>query len=105
MQLQAFGGCLDPKPLVGALESRRIEAALYQDVNDPRGIGVLAMSEDPGFFVNGLRELFNVDPFATLALQPEFSMLGRTYSSCFETDLEDLRRRRSRHADLNPALP
>src|SRR5207302_1172287 len=65
MQLQVFGGCLDPKPLVGAVESRRIEAALYQDVNDPRGFGVLAMSEDPAFFVNGLRELLNADPFAT----------------------------------------
>jgi len=105
MQLQVFGGCLDPKPLVGALESRRIEAALYQDVNDPRGIGVLAMSEDPAFFVNGLRELFNADPFATLALKPEFSMFGRTYSSGFETDLEDWLLRRPRRAVLNPAWP
>jgi len=105
MQLQVFGGCLDPKPPVGALESRRIEAALYQDVNDPRGIGVLAMSEDPAFFVNGLRELFNADPFATLALKPEFSMFGRTYSSGFETDLEDWLLRRPRRAVLNPAWP
>jgi len=105
MQLQVFGGCLDPKPLVGALESRRIEAALYQDVNDPRGIGVLAMSEDPAFFVNGLRELFNADPFATVALKPEFSMFGRTYSSGFETDLEDWLLRRPRRAVLNPAWP
>ena len=105
MQLQVFGGCLDPKPLVGALESRRIEAALYQDVNDPRGIGVLAMSEDPAFFVNGLRELFNADPFATLALKPEFSMFGRTYSSGFEKDLEDWLLRRPRRAVLNPAWP
>src|SRR2546425_348691 len=76
MQLQVFGGCLDPKPLVGALESRRIEAALYQDVNDPRGIGVLAISEDPAFFVNGLRELFNADPFAALALNDTDSVIG-----------------------------
>src|SRR5712691_13059568 len=96
MQLRVFGGCLAPKPLVGALESRRIEAALYQDVNDPRGIGVLAMSEDPVFFVNGLRELFNADPFGALALKPEFSMFGRTYSSGFETDLEDWLLRRPR---------
>jgi Chlorite dismutase len=105
MQLQVFGGCLDPKPLVGALESRRIEAALYQDVNDPRGIGVLAMSEDPAFFVNGLRELLNADPFAALGLKTEFSMFGRTYSSGFETDLEDWLLRRPRRAVLNPAWP
>src|SRR5207245_1076043 len=47
VQLQVFTGCLDSKPLVQALESSRIEAALYQDVNDPRGVGVLALSEDP----------------------------------------------------------
>ena len=105
MQLQVFGGCLDPKPLVGALESSRIEAALYQDVNDPRGLGVLAMSEDPAFFVNGFRELLNADPFATLELKPEFSMFGRTYSSGFETDLEDWLFRRPRRAVLNPAWP
>ena len=104
-QLQVFGGCLDPKPLVGALESSRIEAALYQDVNHPRGLGVLAMSEDPAFFVNGLRELLNADPFATLELKPEFSMFGRTYSSGFETDLEDWLFRRPRRAVLNPAWP
>ena len=66
VQLQAFGGCLDPKPLVRALESSRIEAALYQDVNDPRGIGVLAMSENPAFFVQSLCELLNADPLLML---------------------------------------
>ena len=44
MQLSAFGACLDVKPLLRALESSRLEAVLYQDVNDARGVGVLAMS-------------------------------------------------------------
>ena len=57
MQLQAFGGCLDAKPLLRVLESSRIEAVLYQDVNDARGVGVLAISEDPLFFVTALREV------------------------------------------------
>src|SRR3972149_8185817 len=55
MQLQVLGGCGDPKPLVRALEASRLEAVLYQDVNDPRGGGLLAIHEDPTFFVNGLR--------------------------------------------------
>ena len=105
VQLQAFGGCLDPKPLVRALESSRIEAALYQDVNDPRGIGVLAMSENPAFFVQSLCELLNADPFAALLHKPEFTMLGRTYASGFETDLEDWLLRRPRRAVLNPEWP
>ncbi|MBI2554761.1 MAG: chlorite dismutase family protein [Candidatus Rokubacteria bacterium] len=105
MQLQVFGGCGDPKPLVRALEASRLEAVLYQDVNDPRGIGILAMSEDPTFFVNGLRELLNAEPFAGLALKPELTMLGRTYSSGFETDLEDWLLQRPRRTALNPAWP
>ena len=57
MQLQVFGGCTDAKPLVRALEASRMETVLYQDVNDPRGIAVLGMSEDPAFFVGPFREL------------------------------------------------
>ena len=42
MQLQAFGGCTDVKPLVRILEASRLEVVLYQDVNDPRGVAVLS---------------------------------------------------------------
>ena len=105
MQLQVLGGCGDPKPLVRALEASRLEAVLYQDVNDPRGIGILAMSEDPAFFVNGLRGLLTAEPFAGLVLKPELTMLGRTYSSGFEADLEDWLLHRPRRTALNPAWP
>ncbi len=94
MQLHAFGGCLDP-----------IEAALYQDTNDPRGVGVLALHEDPVFFVHGLRELLNAEPFAGLAPKPELTMFGRTYSSGFEQDLDEWLLRRPRRTALNPAWP
>ncbi|PYN75984.1 MAG: hypothetical protein DMD96_26635 [Candidatus Rokuibacteriota bacterium] len=105
IQLSVFGGCLDAKPLLRALESSRLEAVLYQDVNDSRGIGVLAMSEDPLFFVTALREVLNADPFAGLAQKPELTMFGRTYASGFETDLEDWLLRRPRRAALNPEWP
>src|SRR5215470_4148446 len=88
MQLSAFGGCLDAKPLHRALESSRIEAVLYQDVNDPRGVAVVSMSEDPTFFVTGLREVLNAEPFAGLSQKPELTMFGRP-----------------RRAALNPAWP
>jgi Chlorite dismutase len=105
MQLHVFTGCLDPKPLVHALEASRQEAVLYQDANDPRGVGVLAMAEDPVVFVREARELLNGDPFAGLGLRPEFTMLGRTYSSGFESDLEDWLVQRPRRTALNPAWP
>ncbi len=105
MQLQVFGGCTDAKPLVRSLEASRMEAVLYQDVNDPRGVGVLAMSEDPGFFVGPFRELLNGGAFGELILKPELTMLGRTYASGFEADLEEWLLRRPRRTALNPAWP
>jgi chlorite dismutase len=105
MQLSVFTGCLDPKPLARALESRGLEAALYGDVNDPRGVGVLAMSEDPAFFAGALRDVLNADPFAPLTLRPALTMFGRTYASGFETDLDDWLLRRPRRTTLNPAWP
>ncbi|HEY3189912.1 MAG TPA: hypothetical protein VGJ70_20650, partial [Solirubrobacteraceae bacterium] len=87
VQLQVFGGCRDAKPLARALETSRVEAVLYHDVNDPRGVGVLTMSEDPAFFATGLRDVLNAEPFAALTLRPELTMFGRTYASGFEPDL------------------
>jgi hypothetical protein len=105
MQLQVFGGAIDPKPLVRAVEAARLEGALYQDVNDPRGVGLLVMSEDPTFFSNGLRELLNADPFLPLIHKAPFTMFGRTYASGFEADLEDWLLHRPRRTALNPAWP
>ena len=105
MQLQVFGGCADAKPLVRALEASRIEAALYHDVADPRGVGLLAISEDPLVFVGAFRELLLTEPFAGLSKKPELTMFGRTYSSGFEPDLEDWLRGRPRRTVLNPAWP
>jgi chlorite dismutase len=105
MQLQAFGGCTDPKPLVHALEASRLEAVLYADVNDPRGVAVVGMSEDPAFFVGPFREMLNAGPFGELTLKPELTMVGRTYASGFETDLDEWLLRRPRRTALNPAWP
>jgi chlorite dismutase len=105
MQLQAFGGCPDGKPLVRALETGGAEAVLYQDLNDPRGVAVLGMSEDPAFFVGPFRELLNTGPFGELTLKPELTMVGRTYASGFEADLDEWLLRRPRRTALNPAWP
>jgi len=105
MQLQAFGGCTDVKPLVRALEASRLEAVLYHDVNDPRGVAVLGMSEDPAFFVGPFRELLNATAFGELMLKPELTMVGRTYASGFEADLDEWLLRRPRRTALNPGWP
>jgi chlorite dismutase len=105
VQLVVFGDCPDPKPLVRTLESARIDAVLYRDANDPRGVAVVGMSEDPAFFPGMFREVLNAPSFSELPLKPEFTMLGRTYASGYETDLDDWLLRRPRRTALNPVWP
>jgi hypothetical protein len=105
MQLQVFGGCADPKALAGALERSHIEAVLYADLGDPRGVGVLTFAEDPAFFVTRAREVLGAEPFASLTHRPALTMIGRSYASGFEPDLEDWLLRRPRRTVLNRAWP
>ncbi len=105
LQLQAFGDCANPKPIIEAIRQCPGDAVLYQDMNDPKGIAVLGMSEDPGYFVTAWRELLNSPPLAGLAPKPEMTMLGRTYSSGFEPDLEHWLLHKPRRTVLNPNWP
>src|SRR2546425_8982035 len=81
MQLQVLGGCADPKPLVTALETSRLEAVLYQDVNDPRGVGVPGMSEGPTAPGGAYPALLKTETSAGLSLRRALTMLGRTYAA------------------------
>ena len=88
MQLLAFSDVDGTGPLIEALDASGISGVLYEDLNDPRGAALLTFSEDPGHFVARVRDLLNADPFASLLLKPEYTMLGRTYSIGYESDLE-----------------
>lgn len=102
MQMLAFGGCVNTAPVIEALKEIGIEAVLYVDINDPQGIGLLTMSEDPAFFSTTLRNLLADEAFRTLAFKPEYTMLGRTYAIGHEEDLEDWLIKRSRRVAMNP---
>jgi chlorite dismutase len=105
MQLQVYTGCTDADALAKAVESSGIEAAVYLDVNDPRGIGLLTMSEEPEHFVKEVRPLVNRDPFRTLIYRPELTMLGRSYASGYEPNLEEWLLQKPRRNALNPDWP
>ena len=89
MQLLAFGGADDTPNLSEELEASGMEAVLYEDVNDPRGIGLLTWSESPDFFVDTLRPFLRHSAFHGLAFKPDYTMMGRTYSIGHEPNLED----------------
>jgi chlorite dismutase len=103
MQLVAFGGCRDVRPLTDALAAAGVTGVLYEDVNDPRGIALLTLSEDPAAFVGPVRSLLNSPGFAALTQKPEYTMLGRTYAIGYEPDLRDTLLDRPRRTVLNPA--
>jgi chlorite dismutase len=103
MQLMAFGGCSDSQPLADALASAGIESVLYEEVNDPRGIGVLTLAVDPSDFLDRVRPRLNQPPFAGLVQKHEYTMVGRTYAIGYEPDLEDTLLHRPRRTVLNQA--
>lgn len=70
------------------LRARRLAAVLYADTMAPRGLGLLTWSEDPAHFVHAVRPLFDQSPLSAVALRDPFAMLGRTYGTGHEPDLE-----------------
>jgi chlorite dismutase len=88
--------------LASAFAAQKVPAVVYDDVNDPRGIGVLTFSEDPAHFVTAVRPVLG-DPAHGLVLRPELTMLGRSYSTGYEPDLAFWLLERPKETVLNEA--
>ncbi|MFQ5428077.1 MAG: hypothetical protein ACE5EZ_03755, partial [Thermodesulfobacteriota bacterium] len=89
MQLLVYTGSTDGAPLISQLKEAGIDGVLYADLNDPKGVGLMTMSEDPSFFTGELRAALSTGAFGGLRLRPGYTMLGRTYSLGHEENLED----------------
>ncbi|HEX3646683.1 MAG TPA: chlorite dismutase family protein [Vicinamibacterales bacterium] len=103
MQFMAFGGAGGTDVLANALDRAKIAGVLYEDLNDPRGVGLLTFSDDPDYFLDRVRPVLNGPDFAPLTQKPEYTMLGRTYSIGYEPDLAEVLLHRPRRTVLNPA--
>jgi chlorite dismutase len=93
------------RTLAAAMSDRRLGGVIYEDVNHPQGLAVLVYSEDPTDFVHKARPMYQVPELAALSLRPEYSMMGRTYSTGYEQDLEYWLLRRPRETVVNAAWP
>jgi hypothetical protein len=102
MQLLAFGGCTDVAAAASHLAGAGVPAVLYEDLNDPQGIAVLAVSRTPDPFVDTVRPACASGVFGTYTLKPDLTMFGRTYSLGYEPDLEDALIGRPRRTVFNP---
>lgn len=111
MQLLAFersselGEAQAVRLLGSRLEAAGIASVLYQDVNHPRGLALLTMSESPADFVTKTRPACADPELAGLRPRPELSMLGRSYSTGFEQDLSFWLLERPRKTALEPKWP
>lgn len=89
VQFLGFGGCRRIERTADELESSGLRAVLYEDLNDPFGVGLVTYSEDPGYFLNDVRRHIHTSSFRRLDLKGEYSMFGRTYARGYESDLEE----------------
>jgi len=105
VQLQVYTGCERPDPLAEELKESGLESVLYLDVNDPKGVGVLALSEDPAVFTGELRRVLTHGHFAGLQHRPKFTMMGRTYATGREPNLEFMLLQKPRQTAFNPEWP
>jgi chlorite dismutase len=91
--------------LGGALDENRASAVIYADMNNPRGIGLLSWSEDPADFVSKVRPSLGQPALAGLRGSSPITMIGRTYSTGYEPDLEHWLIQRPKDTVRNPEWP
>ncbi len=88
IQFLAFRGNANEDEVITSLRNFGLDGALYADLNDPNGYGLVVMSQDPDYFVTELRNLLINAPFSKYMQKNELTMFGRTYSFGYEDDLE-----------------
>ena len=78
--------------LADRLRGAHVPSVVYADTMDPASLGVLTWSEDPAHFVRAVRPHLQ-----TPALRPrrDYAMIGRTYATGHEPDLEHALLRRA----------
>ncbi len=102
MQLLVYTGCDDVRGVAEWIGQAPIDSVVYEDLNDPRGVGILTVGLDPNLFLDVVRPLLVEGPTAPLTLRPELTMLGRTYGLGYEPDLRSALIDRPRRTVLNP---
>ena len=106
-QLHVFECCLYPDVIIDMIKSKTPAAVFYDDLNNPAGLGVLLVAEDPAYLMQQSGALRSIqDKSASqISYRPEMTMTGRTYSSGREPDLEEWLINKPLQNVLNPDFP
>src|SRR5829696_2841442 len=73
LQLLVFTGDADAAGVASHVERAGIEGVVYENVNDPRGIGILSLTRTPETFVTQVRPVLNSGPCTALTLLSDFT--------------------------------
>jgi chlorite dismutase len=95
-----------PEAIGSAVADRGAPVVVYEDVNHPNSFGVLTFSTDPLVFTDRVRPALNSlgsTHDSVPSVRSDMTMLGRTYSSGYESDLEYWLLRRPAETVMNPA--
>lgn len=103
MQLFVFTGCSDVRAVTDDVAAIGIDAVVYEDLNDPRGVAILTLSLNPDEFLDRVRPALMRGSLSGLVQRPTLTMFGRTYSLGYEPDLRSTLIERPRRTVLNPA--
>lgn len=103
--LEQEGGQDFEQRLGQAVAARGAGAVVYEDVNHPGSAALLTWSEDPSVFVDKVRPALNRDELGAFRVRDTLTMIGRTYSTGFEPDLEYWLLRRPVETALNRSWP
>ena len=104
-QLQVFSGSKTPEALIDVLETNGVESVLYDNLNDPTGIGLLMIAEEPTDILTQTRELLTNDCFSNLHHCSKMTMVGRTYASGREQNLNEALFERPRRNVMSSKMP
>ena len=107
-QLQVFSGCKKPTVLntiTDVLKTNKVESVLYSDLNNPTGIGLLLIAEEPTDILTQTRQLLMNDCFSNLDHHSKMTMIGRTYASGREPDLNDALLEKPLRNVMNAEMP
>jgi chlorite dismutase len=81
-----------------------LSGVIYADFHDPLSLALVVIEEDPSELNAKLRNVIGSNSLPdTIGVRHDYAMLGRTYSSGFEADLEDWLIERPQRALFDPA--
>ncbi len=104
MQFMAFRNA-DQEFLTNQLQKVSAQAVVYQELSDAKGVGLIVYCEDPGYIVDQIHPILNAAELSKMEFREEYTMVGRTYSIGYESDLEDVLIARSARRVCDPATP